>query len=510
MGGGLIQLVAYGIQDIYLMGNPQITFYKIVYKRYTNFSIEPIRQFFSSRVDFGKSVTCTLSRNGDLISHTYLFIQLPFVPAFKLFDNETLDPIKKFAWVKKIGYALIKQIDVEIGGQLIDSHYGDWLNIWSELTNYHDGLSAMIGDIDELTIPTNGKQGYGLYIPLEFWFCKYSGLALPIVSLQYSEIKIHLELREAEEVYVLYPTHCIHVLENIVGMEFMEYIEQEVDGQKIGALFDSFDSITNKLYYTKLIDTNGYNMSINKNFSDPITGERTTTPIIGKQSCVNVFPDPNKEGEIKLKNILDKPLSIANGYLVVDYIYLDTEERNRFAKSNHEFLIQQVQYPGEKIITNNSILCNLSFIHPVKEMIWVVQLNNISNGQLNEKFNYSNDFFKDEVNNRGINIIKKASLLLNGHARFQEREGNYFNWVQPYERHKRSPSTGINVYSFSLFPEENQPSGSCNMSKIDDIKIKIEFDGTISSNNTASIRVYMINYNVLRIIHGLGGLAFSS
>lgn len=499
MGGGLIQLVAYGIQDIYLTGDPQITFFKMVYKRHTNFSIEPIQQYFSSKLDFGKSVTCTLARHGDLITKMYIYIKLPFIPKFKL-----LDKVKKFAWVRKIGYALVKQVDIEIGGQLIDTHYGDWLNIWSELTNYHKGLANMIGDIDKLIIPSNGKQGYNLHIPLNFWFCQHNGLALPIVSLQYSEIKIHVELRRAEEVYVIHPSHYIDIKEDIVGFEYLEYIEQEINGTRIGALFDYYDPLLSRLYYTKIENSD------NNKFIGSITCDQTTIPIVGKRSGLSVHPDPDKQGETKQNNRLGRELTLSDGYLIVDYIYLDTKERIRFAKSNHEFLIEQLQFHGSHTISNNNVLSQLSFNHPVKEIVWVSQLNNISKGLLNDKFNYKNDYCVDESIDRGTNIIKKAQILLNGQTRFMEREGNYFNWIQPYEKYKTAPSTGIYVYSFSLYPEQKQPSGSCNMSKIDDIKMRIEYDGTINSTNTVDLRVYMTNYNVLRIIHGLGGLAFSN
>jgi hypothetical protein len=261
------------------------------------------------------------------------------------------------------------------------------------------------------------------------------------------------------------------------------------------------------MYYTK-IDNNKF--SLDKQYIDPLTGNQTTFPIIGKNIGIKVHPDFNKNGEIKQNNKLPRELALVGGNLIVDYIYLDTDERIRFAKSNHEFLIDQLQYAGSKTITNNSTTTQLSFSHPVKEIVWVSQLNNISRGILNDKFNYRNNYYVNEIENKGVNIINKSTILLNGHTRFMEREGDYFNWVQPYDRHKIAPSTGIYVYSFSLYPEDKQPSGSCNMSKIDDIKIKIDFDGTITSTNTVDLRIYAINYNVLRIIHGLGGLAFSN
>lgn len=507
MGGGLIQLVAYGVQDIYLTGDPQITFFKVVYKRHTNFSIEPIKQFFSSEIDFGKRVTCTIARHGDLINDIYIFIQLPFVSPFKGSDGQTLDPIKKFAWVKKIGYAIIKEINIEIGGQLIDTHYGDWLNIWSELTNYHDGLDTMIGNIKELTEFSNGKQGYGLYIPLEFWFCKDSGLALPLISLQYSEVKIHLELNNAEDTYIIGPTHNIQISNDIVGLEKGEYIEQIVNGQTVGAIYMDYDILTKTMYYIKVED-NEKAFSNEQNYVDVLTGNLVSTPIIGSKTNFEIYPDLTLGKEQKINNTI-RDLTITSSWLVVNYIYLDTKERMRFAKSSHEFIIEQLQYAGSKTISGNSAVVHLGFNHPTKEIVWVAQLNNLKDGFLKEKFNYKNDFLIDERNNRGVNIIKNTTILLNGQKRFEDRRGNYFNWLVPYERHKRGASTGIYVYTFSLYPEQIQPSGSCNMSKIDDVIMNLEFDGTVSPANSVDLRVYMTNYNVFRIIYGLGGLVFS-
>jgi hypothetical protein len=512
MGGGLIQLVAYGVQDIYLTDDPQITFFKVVYKRYTNFSMEPIKQFFNTDIDFGKRVVCNVGRQADLISNTYLYIQLPFIKSFKLQNLQSLDNLKKFAWIKKIGYGIIKEIAIEIAGQLIDTHYGDWLNIWSELTNHHEGLDDMIGNIKELTSFTNGKQSYGLYIPLEFWFCKNSGLALPLVALQYCDIKIHVELNNAIDTYILGPTHSIKIINNFVGFKQFEYIEQILGNNKIGALYMDYDELTNTLYYLKINNIPDNSFSIEPIVLDNITGDLISTPIIGQTSGYSVHPATigDNTGEMVYTIKLEEELTISNSYLLINYIYLDTEERKRFATSNHEFIIEQLQYNGSKTISSNNITVNLTLNHPVKEIIWVGNLNNLLNGYINDKFNYTNDYILDDKNNRGTNMIKSTTLLLNSNNRFQPRNGNYFNWVVPYEKHKKTPSTGIYVYSFSIYPEQIQPSGSCNMSKIDNIRMAIEFDGTISSNNTVDLRIYATNYNIFRIIHGIGGLVFSN
>ena len=168
MGGGLIQLVSVGFEDLYLTNDPQVTFFKIVYKRHTNFSQELIPQLYNSIPDFGKRVTCRLSKNGDLINRMYIYLELPNIPVFYDNTTDTPDQIKKLAWVKKIGYGIIKSVELEIGGQLIDKHYGDWFNIWEELTEtcQRDTLNKLIGNVPDVYNFTNGKDTYKLFIPL--------------------------------------------------------------------------------------------------------------------------------------------------------------------------------------------------------------------------------------------------------------------------------------------------------------------------------------------------------
>merc|ERR1711968_334478 len=316
-----MQLVAYGAQDIYLTGNPQITFFKVVYRRHTNFSMEAIEQTFNGSADFGKRVTCTVSRNGDLMHKVYLQVTVPACVT---------------GYVPNLGQALIKFAEVEIGGQRIDKHYGDWMHIWNELSQeagkkvgYNDMIGAALGANSEET---------DLYIPLEFWFCRNPGLALPLIALQYHEVKINIEFRALSE----------------------------------------------------LTATAG--------------------------------------------------LSLSAASLYVDYIYLDTDERRRFAQVSHEYLIEQVQFTGDESVSSVSNKIKLNFNHPCKELVWVVQRDAAGV----EKFDYTDA--------SGLNPVLIANLQLNGHDRFSERMGRYFNLVQPYQHHTNVPKTGINVYSFGLKP----------------------------------------------------------
>jgi len=401
MGGGLLQLVAYGAQDVYLTGNPQITFFKVAYRRHTNFSMESIEQTFNGTADFGRRVTCQVSRNGDLIHRMYLQVTLPALTSAK-------------QWTDYVGLALVKNVELEIGGQRIDKQYGDWMYIWNELSlpfGKRDGFKAMVGS--SLSYAGGSTTAEVLYIPLEFWFCRNPGLALPLIALQYHEVKVNLEFRQLSE---------------------------------LGA----------------------YNLG---------------GGFLGLASG-----------------------SLGTSSLWVDYVFLDTDERRRFAQLSHEYLIEQLQFTGDESVTASSASTKvkLNFNHPVKELVWVMQRDSVVTSS-NDWFNFSDN----QVEASGANLVTASKLQLNGHDRFAERAGGYFNLVQPYQHHENIPTNeGINVYSFALKPEEHQPSGTLNMSRIDSAVL------TVGHANLGAfagkIRVYAVNYNVLRVMSGMGGLAYSN
>ena len=424
MGGGLMQLVAYGAQDIYLTGNPQITFFKVVYRRHTNFAVESIEQTFNGQAEFGKRVTATISRNGDLIQQMYLEVVLPVIGN----DGQM--------WTYGVGNALVKQAEIEIGGQLIDRQYGDWMNIWTELTTpagKRGGYDNMVGNkLPTGTIQTGtltaGVNVQRLYVPLQFWFNRNPGLALPLIALQYHEVKLNLELRSAGE------------LVNVAAPD-------------------------------------------------------VTTGLICK--------------------------------LYVDYVYLDTDERRRFAQVSHEYLIEQVQFTGSesRAATENSKNVTLNFNHPVKELVWVHTQaihTALDAATGNRWFNYSGIAAGAA---QDIDSFTSALLQLNGHDRFSVRFADYFRKVQNYEHHTRCPRVGkeldtddarnqyIYSYSFALSPEEHQPSGTCNFSRIDNAVLQLKYGadtGFVAQAAALSLNVYAVNYNVLRIMSGMGGLAYSN
>ena len=423
MGGGLLQLVAYGAQDVYLTGNPQITFFKVVYRRHTNFAVESIAQTLNGTAAYGNTVYSTISRNGDLINRAYMEFKIPKLTDYK-FDFHTNAALEYATarYVNYLGLKLLSQVTIEIGGQQIDKHYSDWMYIWNELSlplGKRSGYEMMVGADGDVT--SGSDTDTVLHVPLEFWFCRNVGLALPLIALQYHEVKLKIVFEEK--------ANCIHT---------------EARG---GA----------------------------------------------------TEPDPNVS---------------FGAQLWVDYIFLDTDERRRFAQLSHEYLIEQLQFTGsEDLKASDGNRYRLNFNHPCKELVWVAKqsdkdwYNYTDGGLKTAALSAENDVtnLTDAIYPAGKNPLTNCLLQLNGNDRFAARDGGYFNYVQPYQHHTNIPTNrGINVYSFALKPEEHQPSGTLNMSRIDTAVLSMK------SSEAGSIHIYALNYNVLRIMSGMGGLAYSN
>ena len=526
MGGGLMQLVAYGAQDIYLTGNPQITFFKVVYRRHTNFAMESIEQTFNGSVDYARRLTCTLDRSGDLVHKMYLEVEVdvvddPLSTTEKCSQNfvsgvgndnnygarvsVSADGVSNFETGQgyannlglprhgRFGHSLIDEVEVEIGGQSIDKHYGEWLEIWSQLTSTDleltknrlmiDGTMVNTGPttsmkVSPATAGTSGIVGGSrkVVVPLQFWFNRNPGLALPLIALQYHEVKINL--------------------------------------------------------------------------------------VINSRQKAGLSPNSNCGCCEKITQLS----------LFCDYIFLDTDERRRFAQVSHEYLIEQLQF--NNIVnadkTESSKNVELRFNHPCKELVWVVQpqsnvvkntiapVRNVTvanptdtgngNATYSQVFNFNNEpntgpteFTGSYVDSDwNLDSMTTAKLQLNGHDRIEVNDAKYFRTVQLFQHHTGgqrqlggtdcSPEFagigamygvrgcidgGIYCYSFALKPEEHQPSGTCNFSRIDNAVLQLGLNtrtanGTGASQFSKFIKIYATNYNVLRIMSGMGGLAYSN
>jgi hypothetical protein len=421
MAGGLMQLVAYGAQDVYLTGNPEVTFFQAKYKRHTNFAMENIEQTVNGTAADSGRVSVTVARNGDLVGDMYVELKSKAGIA-----SNTSDATADLCWVAE---RAVSSVELSIGGQRVDKHYQRWWRLYSELY------------LDECKKATWGKMTTGtadstVYLPLVFFFNRNPGLYLPLIALQYHEVRIDFDL----------------------SSEFTTYLN--TDTFKVWA----------------------------------------------------------------------------------NYIYLDTEERRRFAQKGHEYLIEQVQHTGTDTVTSaQTKQVRLSYNHPVKELVWCFDegvartkmWNFTSKGAVGEvvleadptAIASSNAFISTSVS--GAPLLKVGTdgtaaanafteevvgplntfkLVLNGQDRFKEQKGKYFNQVQPHFHHSGSPYAGVYAYSFALKPEEHQPTGTCNFSRIDNAQVSV----TMNTTDATNMHMFATNYNVLRIQSGMGGLAFSN
>lgn len=433
MGGGLVQLAAYGSQDVYLTTNPQITFFKAVYQRSTNFAMESIIQLIDGNINFGGNITVVVARNGDLLGNIVLQVGLPEPNLFVVSPGD----YDYFGWIESVGNYLIKYVSIEIGAQQIDEQYGQWMDIWSELNlnaSQTPGYGQMVGKNGSVWQPYDAstEPGSRLFIPLQFWFCRNPGLAIPIIALQYHEIRL-----------------------KIVFEKFENLVVAVTDGD-----------------YTSVV------------FNGILPAFRT--------------------------------FQIFN-----TYYYLDTTERRKFAQNAHEYLIEQVQSQTgnvQSLTGENTIRLNLN--HPSKELIWVFNRNG-TNAPLND-FSIGTQIIPNGTPAQFAPMYN-FKLIINGTDRFKERPGEYFRLVQCYDHHTKIPGNYIYVYSFALRPEEHQPSGTCNFSRIDSAQLNFylrntnsssigNIDGSPQQNYTELPRynLYAPSYNILRIMGGMGGLAYSN
>ena len=489
MGLGLLTLINVGKENIFLSAQPEITYFKIAYKRYTNYSIEQTAQYFKTTPDFSRRCTVNIGKNADLIGMTYLCIILPTI------QLETITNLKKFAWVEKIGIALINYIEFEIGGTIIDRHYGDWLNIWNELTisgGQKHGYNKMIGNIPVLTDFSLNKNKYILYVPLSFWFCQDTGLCLPLIALSHHDIKIHVDFNNIESCYKLSPSYYINVTNNFCILEPGEKFYQIYQNDKIIGEFVNFDQLTQKLYYNPI---KGKFIIPNKDQDNKLKliGEKTKFEIYIKSNTIVV------EDEDYFKFI--KP-SFIRAYLLVNYIYLDNFERYNFLNNSHEYLIPVVQTIPEQIISSINSIYKIPFINPIKFIAWRSILK--SNIEAKNFFNYST-----YPNTNKDYLIINNSLLINSIKRMELDSNQYYTNIPIYQSKIMNKQFGVYYYSFGLNPTELQPSGTMNFSKIDDSYLQFKMNPIVNYQNPVVVRCYGIQYNLFRVSHGIGGLGFN-
>jgi hypothetical protein len=564
MGGGLMQLVAYGAQDFYLTGNAQITFFKVVYRRHTNFAVESIEQTFNGSTNWNSRAVCNLQRSGDLVTKMYLRLTLPslnidsdlgivYGQVGQVNKLSTAVDYAQWAWVSRLGHFMLSDAIMEIGGTQIDKLYGDWLNVWYELArNFaHDrGYGEMIGDTPELTTLSGWHDQTTLYIPLQFACCRNDGLALPVIALQYHDIKITVDFAPFENLvnYNGRAKGLVSQMKQALQIQncslFVDYVYLDNEERKRFAQA-SHEYLFEQLQFTGSETVSQYNSKYRLNLNHPCKelvwnassgrywgnsflaydpsnvnlalvnatkrfvlrcAKYTTTSKLAKAGDKLDFNNGNVSGGVNYSGNDDVSFSLGSG----------VTQRPVKIKTLFE-VIDAVCLTDDPDIDNITILGRLltvqEFSVPSDVMFKDFKVNDDLGGDGSDE----NDVTVWQWDNYGCyldgsrNPSSQVLLQLNGHDRFSQREGAYFNYVQPWQCHTNTPADGINVYSFALNPEQHQPSGTCNFSRIDNATINVQYDSNFDiSTGSANFNIYATNYNVLRVMSGMGGLAYSN
>lgn len=531
MGGGLMQLVAYGAQDVYLTGKPQITFFKIVYRRHTNFSVEPIQQTFQGAAEFGRTVTCNVNRNGDLITNMHLVCQIEGVER------------KNWGYVSRLGHALISSYKIEVGGSKIDEQYGDWLNISYELsrnTGHDRGYAEMIGDIPELTnLKADAGDSRTLYVPLRFWFNRHNGLALPLIALQYHDVRVTLNLREAKDLvnwtgssssppkevnndlmkdaYLLIDYVYLDSVErkrfaqaaHEYLIEQVQFTGDEVINSDKGKYRLNFNHPSKYLVWNTHFDR--YTES-NAWLAWAVDGDwEKAKEQFAKRLWLATRSDLIHDGDGTYQITLDDS-TIEQGDVPAAVQSLGKPVGNLLSKIEAQLLFQgsgvNATADESNVVVLKNELTMEDLNNTVSELSAADNMTTAGKALLAANQVWARDYHNHSVapNNTG-NPIKDAKLQLNGHDRFTTRDGKYFNCVQPYQHFNNTPSDGINLYSFAIKPEDHQPSGTCNFSRIDNTTLNLSIN---NSSGNGVCRIYAVNYNVFRVMSGMGGLTYSN
>ena len=475
-GGALMQLVAYGAQDVYLTGEPKVTFFQTAYKRHTNFAMETVQQTVSGALTSGGLTSVTLSRSGDLVGDMFVVLQPTSSSSSNLTTNNSgVD----MAWVAERAFT---SVEVFIGGQSIDKHYQTWFRLYAEVflddtkkQNYGKLTSCPVVNI--VSGQTITSQSY-VYLPLIFWFNRNPGLYLPLISLQYHEVRIDFTISPQYANY--FGTNPFAVWANYVYLDTTErdsfakkpseyLIEQVqyVNADPVGSTNENTPSVI-RMQYNHPVKELIWCYQVPSFSSNPNSLWNFSSNV----SNVNVTVDPSKlAGSLAPFS----PAHVGSPALFVPA---------PFASNLYVTQTSSVTAGGNVAVQSNVLTGNV---------FWVESGIPVAS---------SNAVFGQEVG-----PMHQAKIILNGTDRFVPQYGKYFNQYQPYQYHSGVPYPGIYVYSFGLKPEELQPSGTCNFSRIDIAQIAVNLKTGMPALNQ---RMFAVNYNILRIQSGLGGLAFAN
>tara|TARA_B100000902_G_scaffold321081_1_gene313910 strand:+ start:4231 stop:5964 length:1734 start_codon:yes stop_codon:yes gene_type:complete len=577
MPGGLMQLTAYGAQDFYLTGNPQISFFKAVYRRYTNFSMEMIEILPNVNVDLQENsdsskLSFKISRNGDLVKDMYLVFTLPSI--FSSVD-------KSFEWIKRIGEYIIKEVTITVGGKELDKQHGEYMHFYNELhldEAQKDGYNKMIGNFNKFNNVAQAYSGYypgsnayipsiserQIIVPLQFWFNKSFAQALPLIAMQYdSEPEITFTLRQFNQLYTVREGITVTLNLSVTDGESTT-VTSDSGATNIsnGMTVSAGNKFPGGTIVSEIIPSENF---FNITFSNPVTNPgnspfditfTTSTSDLARNRPISA--DSNLGRFLSHNSSTDVTSLNINPRLEVNYIFLDKDERKRFASVEHEYLVKQVQFRTDIVTpTSDKKVHTMEIIkdiqHPVSTLIWAIRRSDHENVNMWSNYTnwpvesydplqtelasigsyifidgnpFNNSDYTSSGTNGGTNyaslkhknIMLDATLKLNGSDRFNTKSFEFFNYTNNYQHHKRIPTDGINVYTFSVGNNDNmQPSGTCNMSKFEaNLQMTLaprayeDILGATPPTYNYNIYFYAVNYNVFRVLGGMANMEFSN
>lgn len=623
MGGALLDLVAKGVQDVFLTAKPEITFFKSVYRRHSNFSSETLEAPIDGARP-GGSYTIEIQRIGDLIHNMYLKVGLPAITAAMLGDDSGEINKTKMAWVRRVGHAIVKSCELQIGGSRIDRQTSVWYDIMYNYTctaSQERGYREMIGDVEELTTlsgakdPSNGSEvvipAKDLYIPFRFSFCRFVSLALPAIALQYHQIRIALQLEEVSKLIcwtgasapntanITFQNAALMIkyfyLDSLERHRFArmghEYLIEQLQtpnaeslsgnsgnttstgkfslnfnhpckefiwGSNLGAFngeslargsgsrgrfltYSGNDNWETALGYAarnvangmfKVVDHGSTEAHPDFTLTRSVTSGSVETQLVNLNIGTKTLPvyvvirneSQNEIADNSQLGIQVQPFPLGkNSYNIAeglksltlnltvtsstesgqgsgyDQVVLADLDNNAVVVNDHELTLEDVSIPVEDWSDNRLNTVVGSGVNP-----WDVTVVQHGNYGL-------------RLDGKG-NPVSTSYLNINGHDRFSTMPGAYFNYVQPFEHHTRTPADGLNSYSFALKPEEHQPSGTMNMSRIDNAQLILEFRDNLRTYRAAKldivrdtkVHIFAVNYNILRVLGGMAGTAYSN
>lgn len=481
MGYGYIQIAAIDEANLYFIHDPQITFFKTTVRRNANFSIEPVPQPFNVPPNFGDKVSCDVSRNiGDLLHRAYLVVDLPDVVAA---------PGLQYAWRRNIGYALIDFVELEVNGRVVDRLHGDWLQLVEELESDVDfkKLGKLVGDVPELYEFSASKRGRRLHVPLRFWFAQVFGRALPLVALQYSEVKLYVQFRPLADCLLVAPTHEVAVEEFVSLYEPGELLRQVLDdGTEVLGRFVDFDSRARLVRY------------------NPLYAEtfQAGAPITGAASVFQMTPTAASTA----RSAPLPALSLRAAHVLCNFVYLGNAQRMVFAKSPHDFLVQQLQVFREAAVVNRTRRFKINFNHPCSTLVLCARRTGARGNATYTTF--EQEGYSDPSTR---SLVEAAALSVNGKPYLTEPAGDIYNKLNKAVFYGKRGRNGVLVIVLDLHPlRKEQPSGSINFSVNAAVELEVTFDRSVSAANPVAFSCFALNYNVFHVENGIGELLYKN